>query len=144
MSDSVRPHRWQPTRLPHPWDFSRQEHWSGLPFPSPMYKSEKWKWSRTESRLSIFKGLQQKPCDVFPSIFCIIWKEGRESCHSTPSLRPGSKAQRSGVFSWIPPGHGAPKRELTTELTKVGRTGEGLDECSLGECGKELLPSFSW
>ena len=20
MSDSVRPHRWQPTRLPHPWD----------------------------------------------------------------------------------------------------------------------------
>ena len=24
--------------------FSRQEHWSGLPFPSPMYESEKWKW----------------------------------------------------------------------------------------------------
>ena len=27
--------------------FSRQEHWSGLPFPSPMQKSEKWKWSRS-------------------------------------------------------------------------------------------------
>ena len=26
--------------------FSRQEHWSGLPFPSPMHESEKWKWSR--------------------------------------------------------------------------------------------------
>ena len=25
--------------------FSRQEHWSGLPFPSPMHESEKWKWS---------------------------------------------------------------------------------------------------
>ena len=25
--------------------FSRQEHWSGLPFPSPM--CEKWKWSRS-------------------------------------------------------------------------------------------------
>ena len=25
--------------------FSRQEHWSGLPFPSPMPESEKWKWS---------------------------------------------------------------------------------------------------
>ena len=25
--------------------FSRQEHWSGLPFPSPMHGSEKWKWS---------------------------------------------------------------------------------------------------
>ena len=27
--------------------FSKQEHWSGLPFPSPMHKSEKWKWSRS-------------------------------------------------------------------------------------------------
>ena len=25
--------------------FSRQEHWSGLPFPSPMHESEKWKES---------------------------------------------------------------------------------------------------
>ena len=25
--------------------FSRQEHWSGLPFLSPMHESEKWKWS---------------------------------------------------------------------------------------------------
>ena len=25
--------------------FSRQEHWSGSPFPSPMQESEKWKWS---------------------------------------------------------------------------------------------------
>ena len=24
--------------------FSRQEHWSGLPFLSPMHESEKWKW----------------------------------------------------------------------------------------------------
>ena len=28
-------------------EFSRQEHWSGLPFPSPMHESEKWKWSRS-------------------------------------------------------------------------------------------------
>ena len=27
--------------------FSRQEHWSGLPFPSPMHESEKWKLSRS-------------------------------------------------------------------------------------------------
>ena len=94
MSDSVRPHRRQLTRLPSPWDspvkntglgchfllqcmkmksesevaqscltlsnpmdcsppgspsieFSRQEHWSGLPFPSPVHESEKWKWSRS-------------------------------------------------------------------------------------------------
>ena len=45
VSDSVRPHRQQPTRLPHPWDSPGkdagvgchflQEYWSGLPFPSP-------------------------------------------------------------------------------------------------------------
>ena len=27
--------------------FSRQEHWSGLPFPFPMHESEKSKWSRS-------------------------------------------------------------------------------------------------
>ena len=31
--------------------FSTQEHWSGLPFPSPMQESEKWKWSRSVVRL---------------------------------------------------------------------------------------------
>ena len=31
--------------------FSRQEHWSGLPFPSPMHASEKWKWSNFHSYL---------------------------------------------------------------------------------------------
>ena len=32
-----------------PWSpgFSRQEHWSGLPFPSSMHEREKWKWSRS-------------------------------------------------------------------------------------------------
>ena len=27
--------------------FSRQEQWSGLPFPSPVQESEKWKWSHS-------------------------------------------------------------------------------------------------
>ena len=27
--------------------FSRQEHWSGLPFPSPVHEGEKWKWSHS-------------------------------------------------------------------------------------------------
>ena len=27
--------------------FSRQEHWSGLPLPSPVHESEKWKGSRS-------------------------------------------------------------------------------------------------
>ena len=37
MSDSVRPHRRQPTRLPTSLGFSRQEHWSGLTFPTPVF-----------------------------------------------------------------------------------------------------------
>ena len=32
--------------------FSRQEHWSGLPFPSPMHESEKWKWEVKVKSLS--------------------------------------------------------------------------------------------
>ena len=42
LSDSVRPHRQQPTRLLS-LGFSRQEYWSGLPFPSPGHESEKCK-----------------------------------------------------------------------------------------------------
>ena len=34
-------------QAPPPLGFSRQEHWSGLPLPSPMHESEKWKWSRS-------------------------------------------------------------------------------------------------
>ena len=36
-----------PHQAPPSLGFSRQEHWSGLPFPSPMHESEKWKWSRS-------------------------------------------------------------------------------------------------
>ena len=36
--------------------FSRQEHWSGLPFPSPMHESEKWKWSRSVMPDSLWPG----------------------------------------------------------------------------------------
>ena len=50
--------------------FSRQEYWSGLPFPSPMHESEKWKWScSVVSNSSWPHGLQPTsllhPCD-FP------------------------------------------------------------------------------
>ena len=34
-------------QAPPSMGFSRQEHWSGLPFPSPRRESEKWKWSRS-------------------------------------------------------------------------------------------------
>ena len=34
-------------QAPPSLEFSRQEYWSGLPFPSPKHESEKWKWSRS-------------------------------------------------------------------------------------------------
>ena len=34
-------------QVPPSLGFSRQEHWSGLPLPSPMHESEKCKWSRS-------------------------------------------------------------------------------------------------
>ena len=33
--------------------FSRQEHWSGLPFSSPMHEREKWKWSHSVMSYSL-------------------------------------------------------------------------------------------
>ena len=35
VSDSLQPHRLESAMLLCPWDFSRQEYWSGFPFPSP-------------------------------------------------------------------------------------------------------------
>ena len=60
--------------------FFRREHWSGLPFPSPMHESEKWKWScSVVSDSSWPHGLQPtrllRPWD-FPG------KRTRVGCHS--------------------------------------------------------------
>ena len=34
-------------KAPPSLGFSRQEYWSGFPFPSPMHESEKWEWSHS-------------------------------------------------------------------------------------------------
>ena len=45
----MRSHRRQPTSTPPSLGFSRQEHWSGLPFPSPTHESEVVQSCRTLS-----------------------------------------------------------------------------------------------
>ena len=79
MSDSVRPHRWAAHQVPPSLGFSRQEHWSGLPFPSPMHESEKWKWSRSVMSDS------QRPHGLKPSRLLHPWDfPGRSTgvgCH---------------------------------------------------------------
>ena len=75
--------------------FSRQEHWSGLPFPSPMHESEKWKWSRSVvSDPQWPHGLQPsrllRPWD-FPGkstgvgCHCLLWWWLLDSKYSVPS-----------------------------------------------------------
>ena len=55
MSDSVWPYRWQPNQALPSLGFSRQKNWSGLPFPSPMHESEKWKVKvKSLSRFQLF------------------------------------------------------------------------------------------
>ena len=39
-------------QAPRSLGFSRQERWTGLPFPSPMHESEKWKWKVKVKSLS--------------------------------------------------------------------------------------------
>ena len=59
--------------------FSRQEHWSGLPFPFPMHESEKWKWSR-----SVVSG-SSRPHGLQPTRFLCPWdfpsKSTGVGCH---------------------------------------------------------------
>ena len=59
--------------------FFRQEHWSGLPFPSPMHESEKWKWSRSVVPDSL------RPHGLQPTRLLCLWdfpgKSTGVGCH---------------------------------------------------------------
>ena len=48
-------------QVPPSLGFSRQEHWSGLPFPSPMHESEKWKWSHVQPLATPWTAAYQAP-----------------------------------------------------------------------------------
>ena len=64
--------------------FSRQEHWSGLPFPSPMHESEKWKWRRSVVSDS------QRPHGLQPTRLLCLWdfpgKSTGVGCHCLLSI----------------------------------------------------------
>ena len=48
MSDSLWPHGLKPVRLLSPWEFSRQEYWSGVAIPFSRGSS----WLKDQSRVS--------------------------------------------------------------------------------------------
>ena len=77
-------------QAPQSLGFSRQEHWSGLPFPSPMHESEKWKWSR-----SVVSN-PQRPHGLQPTRLLHSW--------DSPAKSTGVGCcclLRSGVYSWV-------------------------------------------
>ena len=77
--------------------FSRQEHWSGLPFPSPMHESEKWSRS-VVSDSSRPHGLQctrlLRPWD-FPGkstgvgSHCLLQLHSLQGCYRNPRRSSG-------------------------------------------------------
>ena len=54
-------------QAPPSMGFSRQEYWSGVPFPPPVHESEKWKWSR-----SVVSDFSQPP-GLQPTTFLCPW-----------------------------------------------------------------------
>ena len=88
--------------------FSRQEHWSGFPFPSPMHESEKSKWSRSVvSDSSWPHGLQ-------PTRLLCPWdfpgKSTGVGCHCLLRMysayklnKQGDKAALTYSFSYLEP-----------------------------------------
>ena len=87
-------------QAPPSMGFSRQEYWSGLPFPSSMHGSEKWKWSRSVmSDSSWLHGLQPtrllRPWD-FPG------KSTGVGCHCLLQDREwGGINEESGISRYI-------------------------------------------
>ena len=80
--------------------FSRQEHWSGLPFPSPMHESEKWKWS-----CSVMSD-PQRPHGLQPTRLLLPWdflgNSTRVRCHCL--LRWWLLDSKYSVPSWVSSG----------------------------------------
>ena len=79
--------------------FSRQEHWSGLPFPSPVHESEKWKWSR-----SVVSG-SSRPHGLQPTRLLCPWdfpgKSPGVGCHWSLLLRHTKLSSWAWLFSCI-------------------------------------------
>ena len=67
--------------------FSRQEHWSGLLFPSPIHESEKWKWSR-----SVVPDPQRHHG---PTRLLCPWDLPGKSTKHTPALIPDSATPKN-------------------------------------------------
>ena len=97
---------------------SRQEYWSGLPFPSPMHESEKSKWSRSVvSDSSRSHGLQ-------PTRLLRTWdfpgKSTGVGCHCLPWELPRADLKSELPGNRLYPCPGFEERESSFKLLLLG------------------------
>ena len=85
-------------QAPSSLGFSRQEHWSGLPFPSPMHESEKWKWSPSVLSNSL------RPHGLQPTRLLCPWdfpgKSTGVGCHCLLHMFPSPHSENKKEWSW--------------------------------------------
>ena len=75
--------------------FSRQEHWSELPFPSPMHESEKWKGSHSVVSNS------SRPHGLLPTRPLHPWDSRQEYWSGVPLLLLGFGYSRAGQWFFM-------------------------------------------
>ena len=85
--------------------FSRQEHWSGLPFPSPMHKNEKWKGSHSVVSDS------SRPHGLQPTRLLRLWdfpgKSTGVGCHCLVQTVPYDTSKPQRVIIPLEEGQGS-------------------------------------
>ena len=118
--------------------FSRQEHWSGLPFPSPIHKSEKWHLLDHRKIKELQKNIYFYFIDYAKAFDCVdhnkLWKILKEMGipdHLTCLLRNLYAGQEATVRT----GHG------TTDRCQIGR--RVCQVCLLSPCLFNLCAEYS-
>ena len=91
VSDSVRPHRWQPTRLPHPWDSPGKNTGMGCHFLNQVFKwqppTRSWGFpGGTSGKEHACYRRRHKRCSFDPWVGKIPW---RRKWQPTPVFLPG-------------------------------------------------------
>ena len=98
-------------QAPSSMGFSRQEHWSGLPFPSPMHESEKWKWSRSVMPTRLLRPWDFPGKSTGVGCHCLLLLVYSEVAQSCPTLcnpmdcsPPGSSLHgifQARILEWV-------------------------------------------
>ena len=122
VSDFVRPHRWQPTRLPRPWDFPGKNTGVGCHF-----FSNAWKWKLKVKSLSPIRLLATPWTSAYQAPRSMVFSRqeywivlpagSRSSARGKGHEEGGSAYAKAGLSLRSPPGNSrasTPKTSLPT------------------------------